>query len=325
VIRVLAPIVAIALLACACSSDDGDNAGESPTPDLTSIASVEPTSASGTCVMRRPATSGDSPGTIASGGVDRTYLLHIPEGYDGSQQLPLVVVYQGLMLDAGITAGYTRLSALADTETFGVVYLNAAGDPATWNINQAIDQPDDVAFTTDVLDRLEADLCIDPDRVFLAGYSNGGGMAQRAACELSDRIAALATVAAIYNECQAPVPWVAFHGLADPVALFEGGQLPPERGGGTLLGARRTISEWARGLGCDGLAIISRPATGVELSTYVNCATGDGEVLQYSLVGAGHTWPGSTELPSENLGETSQQIDATATIWDFFTSHPRIR
>ena len=86
---------------------------------------------------------------------------------------------------------------------------------------------------------------------------------------------------------------------------------------------RRAVSEWARKLGCDGLGTISRPANSVELTTYRRCARGDGEVLLYALIGGGHTWAGSaTELPATITGATNHDINATATIWQFFSTHP---
>ena len=115
---------------------------------------------------------------------------------------------------------------------------------------------------------------------------------------------------------------VAFHGTTDPLVPFEGGVVPPEvGGGGTFPPVRRIVSEWARALGCDGLAPISRPAASTELSTYTQCANGDGDVLLYTLLGGGHTWPGSAPLPAEAFGATNVDIDASTIIWDFFAAH----
>ena len=114
-------------------------------------------------------------------------------------------------------AGYTLFGEQADKEGFIVAYPDGLGSPATWNSSEAINQADDVAFATALLDTLEGELCIDSDAISLVGYSNGGGMAQRLACLMPERIAALGTVAATYVSCREAVPWIAFHGLEDPL------------------------------------------------------------------------------------------------------------
>ena len=148
-------------------------------------------------------------------------------------------------------------------------------------------------------------------------------MSRILACEMPERIAAIATVASPGVNCIAPVPMVAFHGTTDPVVPFEGGVVPPEvGGGGTFLPVRRIVSEWARGLGCDGLALISRPAAiGGTLYLHAVLRTGDGEALLYTMLGGGHTWPGSAPLPGEAFGATNVDIDASTIIWEFFAAH----
>lgn len=321
-IRALAPLAAAlvlfaaTVLATACSNSD--NGGEDPTVviDETVVATVPAAGAS--CEPGFSAVPGDTPGTITSGGAERTYILHIPDGYNGTQAAPVLLVYHGFGFTADFMVGYTRFNEEAPGAV--IAYLDATGPLRAWNDDAAPNGADDVAFTSDLLDKLEADLCVDTNRVFAAGYSNGGGMAQRVACNMPERIAAIMTVAATYSDCKADVPWVAFHGIDDPLVPFEGGVNPPERGGGTFLPTRRVISEYARELGCDGLAQISRPAPEVELSTYINCLAGEGQALLYSIIGGGHTWPGSYELPPATVGATNTQIDASTTAWEFFAA-----
>lgn len=316
VIRALAPLCAtLACFVVACRGGDGDG-GDGATPVAT--VTIEAT-AVGSCQPPRAAAPGDSTGTVTSDGVERAYILHIPAGYDGSQQTPLVMLFHGFSLPSDAFVAYTRFNEVADAQDVIAVYPAAQGDPPDWNTRQDVTIDDDVQFANDLLDKLEKDLCIDPDRIFAAGYSNGGAMAQRLACASPERIAAIATVASVYTNCKAPVPWVAFHGVDDPIVSFEGG---PAAGGETLQPVRRVVSDWARELRCDGLAQISRPSESVELSTYVNCLRGSGEVLLYSLIKAGHTWPGSEDLPADIAGQTSKQIDGSTAIWEFFQTHP---
>ena len=148
-------------------------------------------------------------------------------------------------------------------------------------------------------------------------------MSRVLACDLADRLAAVGVVASPNVPCVAAVPMIAFHGTADALVPFEGGVVPAAvGGGGTFPPVRRSVSDWARALGCDGLPMISRPAATVELSTFIRCRLGNGDVLLYTLIGGGHTWPGSVPLPAGQYGDTNAGEDATAAIWEFFVAHP---
>jgi polyhydroxybutyrate depolymerase len=168
-----------------------------------------------------------------------------------------------------------------------------------------------------VLAAVEEEYCVDPDRIYAVGYSNGGGMALTAACALSHRFAAVGVVAAAYPACRANVPAIAFHGVNDAIVPFEGGETPPELGSQTYPSVRRAVSEWARAAGCDPIATISRDIPEVELSTFRRCYRGDGDVLLYTVVGGGHTWPGMRSR-FEQLGYTTMQISASELMWEFF-------
>jgi polyhydroxybutyrate depolymerase len=316
-IRALIPLcAAFLLLAVACSGDDDG------TSDLTPLSTSVETPQTAGCSPARAATPGDTNATITSDGVERSYILHVPASYGGTSATPIVFVFHGFAFNADFIKGYTLFGDLGEEENFITVFPNGLGEPPRWNDGGDVTVADDIQYFRDLLTYLEEELCLDPDRIFLAGYSNGGGMAQRIACALPERIAAFGTVAATYVDCKAPVPWLAVHGIDDLLVPFEGGFNPPERGGGAFLPARRVVSEWARELGCDGLGLISRPASEVELTTFARCAKGDGEALLYSIIRGGHTWPGAYDLPTATVGFTSKQLDATKTMWDFFVSHP---
>jgi polyhydroxybutyrate depolymerase len=309
-------------VACGGSSSDGSSKEKTPVsaPGNPTVAAA-PSPVAG-CGTARTHAAGDFDETITSGGTPRTYILHIPTGYQGTASVPLVVVLHGFAQTARQMLDYTKFGQLADQRGFIVAAPNGAGSPPRWNSAKAINQSDDVAFVRELIAKLSADLCVDTDRVFAAGYSAGGGMSRALACDLADRIAAIGTVAATTVACVAAVPMVSFHGTADPQVPFEGGPIPAQAGGGTFTPARRSASEWSRALGCDGLGVITRPAATVELSTFTRCKIADGDVLLYTLLGGGHTWPGSTPYPESLFGSTNTDIDATSTMWDFFSTHP---
>lgn len=275
------------------------------------------------CTPARPSTPGESTVAITSGGVDRTYILHVPPSYAGDQQTPLVLLFHGYSMGARLMLDVTGIGKTADANGFIVASLQGLGEPPAWGGVPPVPAASDVPFVRDVLAKLQAGLCIDPDRVFAAGYSNGGGMAQLLACEMGDQIAAVGVVAALYANCLPHAPVIAFHGTKDPLLPFDGGDIAASPGDDGLPPVRRSVSEWAVALGCDGLATISRDSPTVELSTFHNCTYGDGEALLYTIIGGGHTWPGAAiDLPADLVGLTTHDLDANALIWAFFAAHP---
>jgi polyhydroxybutyrate depolymerase len=307
--RALVPaFAALAALLAACSQGADAPPGRQP-PTVASTA--EPAS----CAPARAQMPGDYAFTLPGDGGERAYYLHVPPTYDGATATPLVLAFPASELSADAFAGFAGLPAGSDRDGYLLAILEVEEGADSWSSGG-----DGVAYAGDVLNAVSHALCVDGSRVYVTGYSDGGGMAQALACERPDRVAALAVVASTYLSCRAPVPMIAFHGLADTIVPFEGSEATGAATESFFPNVRRAISEWARGLGCDALATISRPSPEVELSTYRRCAGGDGEALLYSIIGGGHTWPGH---PSgiERLGATTTQIDATAAIWAFFSVH----
>jgi polyhydroxybutyrate depolymerase len=308
----LAALAALLLVACSSGGDSGS--GEPRSPGATAVASAD------SCSPARAHDPGTSARALGAGAAARGYLLHVPPQYAGATRLPLVLALHGLSSDAASLAAYGGLPEAADEHGFVLVLPEGAGTPSRWNTVGAITSEfDDVAFLSALLDSVAEELCIDAGRTYAIGYSNGGGMVQRLACDVPGRLAAVAVVAGAYVSCAAQVPFIAFHGAADPIVPYEGGPAALGPFQVTLPNVRRTLSEWAAELGCDRLALISRVSPEVELSTFARCRAGDGEALLYAVIGGGHTWPGAEPAPF--LGMTTQQIDATARIWEFFEAH----
>ena len=171
-----------------------------------------------------------------------------------------------------------------------------------------------------LLDHVEEILCVDAQRVYASGMSDGGAITSFLACRQSDRFAAFGPVAVILfiPGCQPPRPVAitGFMGTADPVVPFEGG---PVRccGGVNLPAASDSMAKWAAQDGCSATFSDERLGTEVRKRTWSGCR--GGEVTFYIIDGGGHTWPGSIPLPA--LGLTTTQIDASAALWDFFKSH----
>lgn len=354
--RVLVPLVALALLVAACSDSSGSADGE---PDengqggdraLTALELPEVPSAG--CDTGTPRAPGDEDRTVTSGSVERSYILSIPPAYDGSTPLPVVVDYHGYLEGSDIHVITSRFSERGRAEGFITVTPLGRGEIPAWNI--ATDGAD-VAFTNDLLNELETDLCVDRSQIFAAGYSNGAMLTSTLACTTSDRFAAVAPVAGVLGvencEPEFPVPAIIFHGTDDQFIVFDGGlgsgalELPTA-GGGTIgenddpgietddenatleTFAPDTVPErahaWAERNGCDGEFETTDVSDTVERRTYTGCPY-DGRVVLYVIEGGGHSWPGSEFSQSvESVGgATTMDIDATELAWEFFSEQRR--
>ncbi|MEX2245784.1 MAG: PHB depolymerase family esterase [Dehalococcoidia bacterium] len=278
-------------------------------------------SAGGACEPARPHDPGNVTETLASGGLDRTYILHVPESYDGTIAVPLVLNLHGAGSNATQQAIYSRLQITAAQAGFIAVQPNATnvGSGASgqaWSFFPGQDV--DIDFIDDLLDHLEEQLCIDASRVFSMGISSGSAMSAKLACALPDRIFAVGLVAALvyFPTCEAdPTPVIAFHGTDDALVPFDGGT------GGVGLPTRPvrdSAADWAARDGCDPTPADARVSEHVTSVAWSECDGGVAVIL-YVVEGGGHTWPGAA-VDVTPLGATTREVDATALIWEFFAA-----
>lgn len=282
--------------------------------------------------------------TITVGGVDRTYYLHAPRGRRSERARPLVLVLHGGGKGDGMTVakslGFTQL---ADRHGFVVAYPN--GIDAQWNDGRGetysgdLDASvDDVGFISALIDELVRTERVDPDRVYVTGISNGGMMTLRLGCELSDKLAAIAPIAAnipanIVEGCEPEraLPVLVMNGTADPLVPWEGGEVHFGRKTmGEVVSTAETVGFWVERDGCGKTPSVRELPdrdTGdnstVRVSTYAG-GEGGSEVVLYAIEGGGHTLPGSAMPDIERLfGAKNMDIDGAAVIWDFFEKHTR--
>jgi polyhydroxybutyrate depolymerase len=145
------------------------------------------------------------------------------------------------------------------------------------------------------------------------------------ACQLADRIAAVGSVSGAYllplDECRParPVPLIAFHGTADPIVSYAGG--PSAAFALPFPAVPEWIAAWAGRHGCAAIPV-PLPARGEASGVQYTGCQGGADVTFYTIQGGGHAWPGSDPLPPFIVGHTTQDIDATAMMWAFFSQHP---
>ena len=268
--------------------------------------------------------------TLKSGGDLRNYWLVRPEGIEKTKPAPLLMVLHGSAGSGEDMMTVTRrgFERLADKEKFVVVYPDAL--ERRWNDQGGT--VDDVGFLLAIVDKLVADGLVDKNRIYVAGISNGGMMAQRLACEQADRIAGIATVAGGLPEplqatCKPAraLPVLVIHGTEDPIVPWSGGAVAGFEDFGKVLSARETAKFWAANNRCgDGGVIAAEPdrdpkdGTRVKMEVFASCPAGAAVKLA-AVEGGGHTWPGGYQyLPERFIGRTSQDVDANMLIWDFF-------
>jgi polyhydroxybutyrate depolymerase len=273
-------------------------------------------------------------GSIVSSGQRRAYLLHVPATYLPTRPTPLVISLHPAALWPATQAALTHWDRLADRDGFLVVYpagTGLDGSPGgrlpfrVWLLRPEAVVAGNIRFITDLIDTLSARYAIDPRRIYVNGFSNGAAMAFALSCRLSLRIAAVGTASAAQDQpwrwCRdtTPVPLINFHGTAD---------LVPYTGGKTWASplpfpsVPMWTATWAHRNHCATVPVVDTVATDVVRQTYEGCSRNAAVVL-YTVQGGGHAWPGGKPLPAWLVGRTTQSVDATELMWDFFRTHPR--
>lgn len=258
------------------------------------------------------AASGSRWVTLTQGDAARRYLLHIPP-LAARSALPLVVVLHGYGSNPEQQEQLSGFSALADKTGFAVAYPLGEGLKPQWHF-MGHDTKDE-RFIRAVVADVGAQLPIDQRRVYVTGMSNGAQMTARLACVAPDLFAAFAPVSGNYmdfSDCKTgfTTPAMLFHGTNDRILPYSGRfkQFSPQH-----WAEQRAVQN-----GCAAKPVIIYRRAEVTAQAWRNCRN-QAEVIFYTLAGKGHSWPASA-MP-ERI--TSQNLDATQAMWDFFSRYSR--
>ena len=280
----------------------------------------------------------DYKGSIVVNGLKRTYLLHIPSGFNSAKQYPLVLGFHGGGGSGKKFAKQTGFSTYADKEGFIAVYPD--GIKHNWNDGRDTTDAykagaDDIKFVRILVDSLNSKLPIDEKRIYATGVSNGGIFSHRLGCEMSDVFAAIGTVVGpiatkLAPNCNPsePISVVGIQGTADPGIPFNGGEITAFGDGGFVESADNTMRLWALKNSCTRpFTVTALPqkvndGTSVRQITYSGCNRNT-EVQYYIVEGMGHGWPPKA-TQTRRAGKTSKNIDATPVIWEFFKEHTKV-
>lgn len=284
-------------------------------------------------------TSGNHDRSMQHGGRTRTYILHVPTGYDGSRALPIVIMMHGGFGDSKSAARYYQWSEKADAEHFFAVFPN--GVNRAWNAGYCCGQPertnvDDIGFLAAMVDDIATIVSVDRRRIYATGMSNGGMMAHRLAAARPDLIAAIGPVAAsiggqfgptspvdVPPAPASPVAVMIFHGSEDKHVLYGGGETQAGFVKGRIdISAAESTRFWVTANGAAAFGVTETNAVG-DVIKETHAAQGNyADVVLYTIVGQGHAWPGVIK-PRLLADQGSMSINATDTLWEFFKSHPK--
>ena len=274
-------------------------------------------------------TGTDVAGTLAYGGLQRSYVLHIPKTYVPTTPVPLILNLHGGGMTSKLEEWLTGMSATSDAERFLVVYPQGTSDSSgtagwdTYPVNSSgwASSPyryvDDVGFLSALVTSLEGQLCVDTTRIGVTGMSEGAAMTYRMGCANLPWVAAIAPVAGtmplVQSQCQMahPTPLLAVNGVKDPVVWYNGyypgGSVP------------QLVAGWAKADGCPTAGTTGLNQGDVTETVYSACTSGANTEL-YTVTDGGHNWPGGMALPW--FGITSTAINASSLVGTFITTHP---
>ncbi|HET6858223.1 MAG TPA: PHB depolymerase family esterase [Streptomyces sp.] len=291
-------------------------------------AAERPTPQASTPSASAPAAGGSRERLHIDGGA-REYLLHRPG--KGAGPRPLVIAFHGRGSSAAELRTASRLEKAAGARGMLVAYpegLRHAWGAGTAVTEERPDRDADVRFADALVRELVRTGQADPERVYAAGFSNGGSMALRVAAQRPGLVAGAAAVSgqlpagAAAVRPTGAVPVLMIYGEKDPVRALKGMLRPgPAPAGQEPITPTMSARDSAAAFAAAGGA--RRPVTKAEAG-YDRTVWGPGPsgaaVQLLVMHGAGHTWPGSKVTPPKGFGSTSKALDASDTVVDFFAA-----
>lgn len=245
-------------------------------------------------------------GTIQHNGLTRNHITFVPSTYNVATPVPIVFVLHGFTQSNSAIMNTTGFNAIAEANGFIAVYPNGVNNG--WNTSSPFpggSTADDVGYVTALADTMIAQFAIDTTRIYSTGFSAGGYMSHKLACESPRCFAAIASVAGTINTPDANACSPAFtpgvmqvHGTSDNIVSYNGSIF-------SGLGVQAVLNLWVDRLECATPPEITTVNATVERQIYAPCE-GQAQVVHYKISGGGHVWP------------TGAAFNASPTIWEFF-------
>lgn len=291
-------------------------AGRSKRFLLSALAAVtvlgsNPVWAAPSCFRGTP-TAGNSTVTLNINGKSRSFILHIPSNLPSGQAVPVVLALHYLGGTSTDLQAGTKWDATADSNKFVVAYLQGVDN--AWNTAGYNGSVDDVSFFKAVVDNISTKVRVAPNRIYMTGYSLGGGMSHKMACTQADYFAATHPFIFHFWNPQAgscspsrPIAVQEFAGKDDTLVKYEGGAVTVAGVVVDFISAQKSFERWAAINGCTGAPTTVLTSGSNDIKQYRTCRGG-------VKVGLGSLKGGHDAL--ENSG-----INPTANAWTFLKAH----
>jgi polyhydroxybutyrate depolymerase len=253
-------------------------------------------------------------------GMKRAFVTYLPA--QKTANMPVVVSLHGGFASPKGMLRLANFRPLAEKEHFILV---CPASKKLWHDGADNKGINDVKFIDQLITYILKTYNGDASRVYVTGISNGGFMTTRLACQLHNRIAAIAVVAATLNvnegyDLEKPMPVMYIHGTTDPIIPYNGGK----KFGREMYSHSQIIKKWVTLDDCTPQPVITQipdnahDGTSVTREEYIN-PKNNLKVISYTINNGGHTWPGGRQyLPKFIVGKASRNLDACQVIWDFF-------
>ncbi len=319
------------------TGSDRDSAA--PALDATTDTSAPPLDGGGQACGTRTTMHGLTSRTLMVGGLQRTYLIYLPQSLDPTTPVPFVFVFHGYTMSGQDMHDITQYSLLADQEGFGLAFPDGEGGAGSlanpWNVENAgqtvcgVGQfasasGDDFAFVDAMKADVLTDQCLDAAHVYATGFSMGGYFTHHMACYRSDIRAAAphsgGTLADLSSCTTGHVPMIIFHGTSDSV-ISDGCDDPFAA---AVSGFPPSATLWAARNGCQ-TTYTTVPETGDaggagQCYLYDGCPA-DGQVELCTFNGMDHCWAGGDPNGSGGSSACPTYASATALQWAFFKQY----
>ena len=249
--------------------------------------------------------------TIIHDGLNREYVLYIPNSYDGTSSVPLMLNFHGFGGSASDYMQEADMRSLAETDTFILIYPQGSclDGLSHWNAcplggNNKSDA-DDFGFVESMITEISSQYNVDMERIYATGYSNGGMMAYGLANYKSDLIAAVASVSGVMLDCigptSHPMPVVNLHGTSDSVL--------PYNGSSEYNSIQSTLDHWIK---FNNTVLTPTVTIDNNIEHYVY-DQGDNSVSveHYKFIGGTHVW-----FNSLYQGQSTSEL-----VWNFISRY----
>jgi polyhydroxybutyrate depolymerase len=263
-------------------------------------------------------------------GAERTFFVHLPQGYNNAIPYPLVIaMHGGGALGYEGVEGQSQLSELSDLENFIVVYpegLKYLGF-RTWNAGDccpsaSLLETNDVGFIISLLEKLKLELSINDRKVYATGFSNGGQLAYKLANRYPNKFAAVSAVAGVlqdfpFNPAR-KVPIIHFHSYQDSTAPYNGGFSDAPFINFEFPSVDSTLLLIANNYSCGLIkqTVFSDPFS-YDFYRYSDCDD-NVQIELYVSQDGGHSWPGGQAFANMQV---SDHFDASSLMWEFFENY----